>query len=320
MPVFHYCADVLKDELLFSDNDSDSESDGNNSDEGAKYNDFDRKEHSLLDIDEISEYNFSQEVFQRGISSITEEAAIELVPEDMMDDTFLARDEEHPELWQRHHDLLIYDGDINRRRYHECVLLLSVGRYKRAGYCEEGLIRFRIRERNHWEGVDSLYDAWLLLEGRQRKEFNYELFMLRFPGWEDHIQKKYKPPESDIEDSTHRASKREREEIIDSSDEEAVQEAAVRRLQEKKQRLCRKRQCIADSSDEETPKEAAASSQLQEQKQDDLESSPLPSYQAKRQFCILAGNSVKKNSRQTLTKIHPYLLHHRKWKNTQHLH
>ena len=64
MPIFHYCEDVLKDEPLFSDNDSDSESDGNNSDEGAKYNDFDRKEHSLLDIQEISEYNFSQDGFQ----------------------------------------------------------------------------------------------------------------------------------------------------------------------------------------------------------------------------------------------------------------
>ena len=126
MPVFHYCADALKDEPLFSDNDSDSQSNGNNSDEGAKYNDFDRKEHSLLDIDEISEYNFSQDWFQRGISSITEEAAIELVPENMMDDTFLARDEEHPELWQRHHDLLIYDGDIYSRRYHEYVFCCSL--------------------------------------------------------------------------------------------------------------------------------------------------------------------------------------------------
>ena len=93
---------------FFSDNDSDSESHGNISDEGAKYDDFDRKEHALLDIDEIFEYNFSQEVFQRGISSITEEVAIELVPENMVDDTFLARDEEDPKLWQRHHDLLIY--------------------------------------------------------------------------------------------------------------------------------------------------------------------------------------------------------------------
>ena len=100
--------------------------------------------------------------------------------------------------------------------------------------------------------------------------------MLRFPGLEDHIQKMYKPPESDIEDSSQRASKHEREEIIDSSDEETVQEASVCRLQEKKKRLCKKRQCIADSSDEETPKEATAGSQVQEQKQDDLESSPPP--------------------------------------------
>ena len=88
----------------------------------------------MLDIDHISEFNFSQEVFQRETSSITEEVAIELVPEKMMDDIVLARDEEHAELWQRHHDLLIYEGDVNSRRYHECVLLLSVGRYKRAGY------------------------------------------------------------------------------------------------------------------------------------------------------------------------------------------
>ena len=99
-----------------------------------------------------------------------------------MHDTFLTRDEERPEFWQRHHDLLIYEGDVNSRRYHQCVPLLSVDRYKRAGYCEEDLIRFQIRERNSSEDPDSLYDAWLLLEEKQSKEFNYELFMLRFPG------------------------------------------------------------------------------------------------------------------------------------------
>ena len=61
---------------------------GDNSDEGAKYNDFNRKERSLLDIDQISEFNFSQEVFQRKTSSITEEVAIKLVPEKMMDENF----------------------------------------------------------------------------------------------------------------------------------------------------------------------------------------------------------------------------------------
>ena len=36
MPVFQYCADVLKDEPLFSDNESDSKSNGNDSSELSK--------------------------------------------------------------------------------------------------------------------------------------------------------------------------------------------------------------------------------------------------------------------------------------------
>ena len=43
MQVFHYCADELKDQDLFSDNDEDKDMElaENNSDEGALYNDFD---------------------------------------------------------------------------------------------------------------------------------------------------------------------------------------------------------------------------------------------------------------------------------------
>ena len=204
------------------------------------------------------------------------------------------------------------------RRYHECVLLLSVGRYKRAGYCEEDLIRFRIRERNCWDGVDSLYDAWLLLEGKQREEFNYELFMLRFPGWEDHIQKKYKPPKSDNEDSIPRASKRERKEIIDSS----------RKLFKKQQYAdCRKRNrgCAARGNALLTH----PMKKLQRKQQlvvnckngsrmiwNHLHHQKIPS---KVRVLYLARNPVKENSRQTLKKMHPYLVHHIKWKNTQHL-
>ena len=143
--------------------------------------------------------------------------------------------------------------------------------------------------------------------------------MLRFPGWEGQIQKKYKPPESDNEDSTPRASKRGREEIIDSSDEETVQEAAVRRLQEKKQRLRRKRQHIADSPDEETPKEAAASSQLQEQKQDNFESSPSPKATKQSESSVSGKESSKGELKPNTKEDASISSHHRKWKNTQHL-
>ena len=40
---------------------------------------------------------------------------------------------------------------------------------------------------------------------------------------------------------------------------------------------------------------------------------------SKARVLYLARNPVKENSSQTLRKMHLYLLHHRKWKNTQHL-
>ena len=181
---------------LCPDNDDDSDSDGNNSDEGSKYNEYDKANDNLFNINEISGFNFSQESFQREIESTNEEVNFSVVPDEMLDTSFLLHDEPHPELWQRDNKHLTYDGDTNSRDYHEAVLLLAASRYKRAGYCENDLRRFQIRKRNNWSGVDSLYDAWLILEGKTRKEFNYELFLLRFPGGEDHIQLYYKPPAS----------------------------------------------------------------------------------------------------------------------------
>ena len=165
MTVFYYCADKLKNEPLFSDSDDDSDSDGNNSDG----------------------FNFSQESFPREIASTTEEVSFSVFLDEMLDTSFLLHDKSNPELWQRDNKHLIYDGDTNSRDYHGAVLLLAAGRYKRADYCENDLHRFQIREKNIWSGVDSLYDAWLILEGKTRKEFKYELFLLRFPGWEDQL-------------------------------------------------------------------------------------------------------------------------------------
>ena len=150
MTVFHYYADKLKNEPLFSENDDDSDSDGNNSDEGSKYNEYDKADDNLFNVHEISGSNFSQESFQRGIASTAEEVSFNVVPDEVLDTSFLLHDESHPELWKRDNKHLIYDGDTNSRDYHEAVLLLAAGRYKRADYCENDPRRFQIRERNNW--------------------------------------------------------------------------------------------------------------------------------------------------------------------------
>ena len=239
MTVFHCCANKLKNEPLFSDNDDDdSDSDGNNFDEGSKYNEYDKADDNLFNIHEISGFNFSQESFQCEIASTTEEVSFSVIPDEMLDTSFLLHDESHPELWQRDNKHLIYDGDTNSRDYHEAVLLLAAGRYQRADYCENNLRRFQIKGRKHWSGVDSLYDAWFILEGKTRKEFNYELFLLRFPGWEDHIQLYYRPPtsqqvEKDESDNDQPRFKkaRKRKCNVHSSDEVTLKKAAAERLE-----------------------------------------------------------------------------------------
>ena len=94
--VFHYCADKLQP--LFSDNDDESDSDGDNSDEGSKYNEYDKADDNLFNIHEISGVNFSQESFQREIASTNEEVSFSMVPDEMLDTSFLLHDESHLEL------------------------------------------------------------------------------------------------------------------------------------------------------------------------------------------------------------------------------
>ena len=157
----------------------------------------------------------------------------------MLDTSFLLHDESQPELWQRDNKHLIYNSDTNSRDYHEAVLLLAAGRYKRADYCENDLRRFQIRERNNWSGVDSLYDAWLILEGKTRKEFNYELFLLRFPGWEVHIQLYYKLPasqqvekdESDNDQPPFKKARKRKCHVHSSDDEVTLKKAAVEQFE-----------------------------------------------------------------------------------------
>ena len=45
--------------------------------------------------------------------------------------------------------------------------------------------RFNIRYHNGWDCVDSLYDAWLLIENRRLEQFDYEAFIEKYSHWED---------------------------------------------------------------------------------------------------------------------------------------
>ena len=205
MSVFHYCAEKLKDEPLFSEGEN-TDSEGDEvSDEGAKYNDYDHTNaDDLLDLKEIANFQFSQEQFTTMLKDAQETVTLDLFPKEMLDKTFLERDIAEQDRWQRYHTFFIYDGEINCEKYHEAVMCLARGYWKNAkiDYTASDERRFDIIFRNGWTGVDSLYDAWLIMENKRREEFDYQLFLQRYNGWEE-FQTKRKERSKEKNNQTH---------------------------------------------------------------------------------------------------------------------
>ena len=48
---------------------------------------------------------------------------------------------------------------------------------------EEAVKIFEMRERNGWQGPDSVYDAWLLTNENRRSWFDYDLFHEKYPDY-----------------------------------------------------------------------------------------------------------------------------------------
>ena len=146
MTVFHYCANLLKEEPLFSD-EKDSEGDNADEDEGAKYNDYgSTKSDALLDMDQISSFQFSQEPFDIILEEAQGKVGLDVLPGKMLDESYLNRDGARPHTWKRNNRFLIYDGEINSEEYCEAVLMLVCGywRNQKINYTASVKRRFHI--------------------------------------------------------------------------------------------------------------------------------------------------------------------------------
>ena len=158
MMVFLYCTEQLKDEPLFSEhevmNDDEVGNEGYDSDEGAKYNNYDSQPPKLLRTDTS---------FCRSDTDFTHGDAVEasMVPEDMLEKVSLNLDQRIPERWTKSHGLSVNEGDINSEKYHEKVLLTALGKWRKMDLEGEDSERFDRSRRNNWSGVDLVYDAYI---------------------------------------------------------------------------------------------------------------------------------------------------------------
>ena len=192
--VFHYCAEQLKDEPLFSEdevmNDDDVGNEGYGSDEGAKYNNYDSQPSRLLRTDALKSLSFC-----KRDTDFTHGDAVEasIVPEDMLEKISLNLDQRIPERWTKSHGLFVNEGDINSEEDHEKVLLIALGKWRKVDSDAEDAERFDRRRRNNWSGVDSVYDAYLLCGEDPRDQFDYDLFLKRYQGWPKAWEHRYGP-------------------------------------------------------------------------------------------------------------------------------
>ena len=71
------------------------------------------------------------------------------------------------------------------KEYMENVYNIATGGFKELPIIQKVLEIYEMRQMGEWEGHDSVYNAWLLLNNSRRKWFPYKLFTKVCPDWEE---------------------------------------------------------------------------------------------------------------------------------------
>ena len=167
MKVFHFLANVLKDEPLFDSPEQQvAEREG-----GAVYNDFDHNPMELLAGDENA-FSYSQLPSKATTSS-----------EAVQDHAVMAVDTSEDLTWNTE----LFDNYTEKcnSRYSQKVYKLvtnAEGCWDALSLTGEARMVFARRHRTNWDQPDTVYDAWLLRRGLERSWFdNHTFFDIMYP-------------------------------------------------------------------------------------------------------------------------------------------
>jgi len=182
-------ATELKNVDVFGDADMEETLTNEYEDKGAIFNDIDNGRDELFDREELTESSLvSQESpVPEAFQVVTED----VVPEKAASLAILGVENHYSYLYERDVPQCIYNGKSSSNKYYEAVIYLALGGHKKCDLTTADYARFQLRYENNWDGVDSLYDAWLLLEGRRRAGFDYDGFVEKYPYWEKRRRERY---------------------------------------------------------------------------------------------------------------------------------
>ncbi|XP_065066524.1 uncharacterized protein LOC135692361 [Rhopilema esculentum] len=193
MQCFHWCANELRDTPLWEVEEIER-AEQQHDDEGAIFNDFNEGQSSrMINIEEIEKLQFSQSIIIAN-DEATAEHPQGAVPTEIIDQVILDDEDENPNWVREESRCFVTFGPINVFSYHKAVFLLITSKpnWDLLDATDEDLERFQRRRRLSWKKPDSMYDAWLLIEGTPRPEFDIKLFSETFPRWEELLRETYR--------------------------------------------------------------------------------------------------------------------------------
>lgn len=180
MSVFHYVAHEVKDETLF-DNEMET-----SLETGAIFNDFDASPiDTLLSLEETESFTLSQPMTSTPIDEGKSKSI-----EAALDNAVMEADRTEG----IHYDHLTWDSELFDNQSEECdeaycqkvykLVTNQDGAWDAIAISPEAIRMFERRVRTNWSAPDTVFDAWLTREGRERTWFDSHLFGALFPDYE----------------------------------------------------------------------------------------------------------------------------------------
>ena len=186
-----------------SDNEEDIEEEMESFGEGAVFNDFDRNDNTLIKMDQIITMNITESSLEENDQNPEMEY---LDPRDAItkeDENSLLKTaiQLEPDRHEISNPLQITAGSTSSPTYVKSVMLMVRSNMRVLSLTRAQEIQLQMLADNNHKEANAALDAWLLINGKTRPEFDVKVLVTTFPGIKSYL-KEYKSTTEESDDET----------------------------------------------------------------------------------------------------------------------
>ena len=186
-----------------SDNEEDIEEEMESFGEGSVFNDFDRNDNTLIKMDQIITMNITESSLEENDQNPEMEY---LDPRDAItkeDENSLLKTaiQLEPDRHEISNPLQITAGSTSSPTYVKSVMLMVRSNMRVLSLTRAQEIQLQMLADNNHKEANAALDAWLLINGKTRPEFDVKVLVTTFPGIKSYL-KEYKGTTEESDDET----------------------------------------------------------------------------------------------------------------------